>query len=315
MEQETKTFFTPYHILMGSILVISLGALVYSILKVKKRYLDWPSYSLSKLQLPSLQSPESENVTAASSEAPITIFRPFNQSLPSDYYGVFKVDRTNSATLIVSNSAGYHEVVVYKYPSWEIAYAETNISEVPMDFLESGNYVVAVFSPSKEIEGALNLTKNTMRPEPKSKIHRVTSTQVAENRDIAVAASVNALNPTGTREILRMHASDLPIWPKPVYTRVQTLTTTIPPSASAIFVAVPSYGYILEGADEHLGQIVHEGNNAAIYRAATQTSGSLFGTGDRFIYITVLYPDISPTSPTLTSPTTTAFVFAPRVEI
>jgi hypothetical protein len=331
------SFLTPQNIVVAAVSLIAAATFVYILVKAKQRYIDWPEIPLVKLESPmvnsqeTLSAPDSGTLTITgrgkTSESPITIFRPYNHKTPADYYGVFRVDKSSSATLVVSNTEGYHEVVVYKYPSWEVSYAETNINEVPMDFLENGDYVIAVFSPSLEIRGTLQTAPNTSRPRPKSRVHRVTSAQIAENRDITVAASVNALAPTGTREILRVFASETSIWPKPVFTRIQTLYTPIPPTATAIFISVPSYGYVMEGADEHLGQVIHEGNNAAVYRAVARpaalaggklvdatTDPTTIDSVGRVISVTVMYPDISPDSPATTSPGTAVFVFAPSMQ-
>lgn len=315
-------------------IAVFVFSLIYSIRKLKEKYIDYPKYDLVEIVEPMTfqtlengQTIDFLDMAAAIGRGMLarpamTMARPQNPNNPQDTHGIFTIDRSNSATLTVTTDGGYHEVVCYRYPSWEVVYAETNITEVPFDFLENGNYIVHVFSTSREIRGSLDIARNTNRPRPESRSHRVITSQVSESREEAVNASIDALAPLGTKEILRIESSETNIWPKPVYSRLQTLYSRIPDEAVAVFISVPSYGYILEGAEEHLGQLVHEGHNAAIYRAAAQhpalsggriMDSNIRETQERVISLTVLYPDINPDSPIKISPSTTMYVYGPDV--
>jgi hypothetical protein len=246
---------------------------------------------------------------------PLIMTRPFDKTNASDYYGVVEVSRTKSATLSITSPPSYFEVVVYEYPSWDVAFAETNLSELPFDFLPEGNYATVVFSVEDGIRGELTKCANSGRKPPPARSHRSSTPSIAAARDDAIASAVAGLSSRGTNEVLRVKSSPSVIWPLPVFTRVETLYVPVPRSAVNVYVSIPSYGYVIEGRDAHLGSIIHETNYAAIYRAipqnpATINMGTEVHANNRVVSLTVVYPDIDPTNAESASPSTCLFAFS-----
>jgi hypothetical protein len=101
--------------------------------------------------------PVAPNATAASrgrattAPPPLAMLRPYDAENPGDYFGTVTLTSADAAEVRVSSCDGetgsYFEVVVYEYPSWNVAYAETCTPVVPLDFLAHGTYAVVVFAP------------------------------------------------------------------------------------------------------------------------------------------------------------------------
>lgn len=298
-----------------------------------RRKIVWPRYSLVKLETPPTVSTttitsftDSEDVSASSTTSPKTsstaltkassvlsesfyktpllLSRPFNKESPGDYYGTVKITKKQSAKLTVSSNH-YFEVVIYTYPGWKVVYAETNINEIPFDFLDEGTYSVVVFSVDSII-GELEITKNTNRLKPPSRFHRITSSEVAEKRDETLSHVVDSLSPKGTVRAIHITSSPFTVWPGAVYTRVETLYAVVPEETVAIFATFPSYGMIVDGVDDHLGSLAHEGNSSAVYRIISKQHES---GNYRYVSMTIVYPDISPDSPIPISPTCSLFIY------
>ena len=184
-------------------------------------------------------------------------------------------------------------------------YAETNINEIPFDFLEEGTYTVVVFSVDSVI-GELELTKNKNRLKPPARFHRITSSEVAEKRDENLSRVIETLSPKGTVRAIQIGSSPFTVWPGPIYTKVETLYAVVPEETVAIFGTFPSYGMIVEGAEEHLGSLAHEGNSSAVYRIISKQHES---GNYRFVSMAIVYPDISPESPVPISPLCSLFIY------
>lgn len=241
--------------------------------------------------------------------------------------GAFSLTNAMSGTLYISSTSGVHEVVIYKYPSYEIAFAETNISEVCLNFLGVGEYICWVFSVSDSATANLKLHPRPLNisfTRPLPKLHRDVLPAVAKIREDRILGAIKMFAPPHSDLILTVESQPSTIWPKPMYTRVESIFATIPDEATAIFLSVPSYGYVVNGALEHLGPIVHEIANCAIYRvvskpitaAGSTDNADLFmalrNTKKSVVSLRVVYPEISPSCLTV-SPMTKIFVFSPRV--
>lgn len=299
--------------------------LLYSI---KRRAIDWPVYSLRKLESPIAATTfRKEEITApgvygrgAFASPPILMSRPYNTNAPGDYYGVVRITSNISATLSVSSQGDYYEVVIYSYPDWTPVFSEVNITEIPFDFLEAGTYTVVVFSISP-VKGEISMCKNTSRPKPFARAHRLCSEKVASLREDAITEAVSLLAPQDSIEIVRATSSPTYVWPSTVHTKIETVFTIVPDDATAIFVTVPSFGYIVEGGNEHLASIVHERAGVAIYRAVAQppsisggrlVEGSMDDSECRVISITAIFPNIEPESAKTGLPKLGVHVYARR---
>jgi hypothetical protein len=230
--------------------------------------------------------------------------RPFSASRPDDYFGIIEVSSRRSAVLTVNLSAkahGYSEVVVYRYPEWTVAYADTYVTELAFDFLPHGNYTAIVYAVAP-VEGVVETCRNKNRPAPAKRSHRVTNRDTADNRNASTDSVVSANAPAGSYSYNIIPSKHTNVWPGTVFTRVETINTNIDSDVTGMFISVPSYGFVVEGANKHLGSLIHEGNNTAIYRVLSSHDSSK-------ISITVVYPDMDPKS--IISPSTCLYTFKP----
>jgi len=250
-------------------------------------------------------------------------FRPYNPEAPEDYYGVFTVSASKSATLVIDKGPEYFEVVVYSFPDWKVVYAETNVPLIHMDFLPHGDYATVIFSigDDSNTSGFLEISRNSKRDKPASKSHRMTSKNVAKTRNDCISRIAKSAAPADASEYMCVGSSPVFMWPGSIYTRVEQITVPVPTDSLGIIVAIPSYAYIVSGADEYLGNIVHEANSIVVYKASPKFSEmtEVHGDDDDFdvvsngnnstISLTVVYPDIDPESPEPISPPTEAYVY------
>lgn len=287
--------------LIAGVCVVAFVAIFCFILsRIKKRAFDWPVYSLRKLETPfAAATPESSPFVfgRGAHTPPLVMARPYNPESPGDYFGVVKITPIRSATLNVSTNGDYHEVVIYSYPDWAPVFSEININEVPFDFLKPGTYAVVVFSITP-VKGELAICRNASRPRPSVRAHRTYGAKAIELREDAVSEAIAISAPSGCIEVMRATSSPTFVWPRSVFTRVETVFAVVPEDATAIFFAIPSFGYIVEGGSEHLGAIIHERVGMAIYRAIAQPpslAGGLIGGIDstsRVISITAVFPNV-----------------------
>jgi hypothetical protein len=247
------------------------------------------------------------------STSPLFQARPYCPSKPDDYFGVITISSRKSATLTINLTAethGYSEVVVYNYPEWTIVYSETGLSELPFDFLPDGTYTAIVYATAP-VEGVLETCRNRKRSAPVKRVHRTTNQLVSDMRNASADSVVSALAPSGTSLVDTVQAEPVFVWPGTVFTRVETLSAVVSPDTAAIYIALPAYGFVVEGANEHLGPLIHEGNCTAIYRAvlSPQKMSSTVNQIENRIHLTVVYPNIDPTFSHNASPNTTLYVF------
>jgi hypothetical protein len=260
-------------------------------------------------------------------DQPLLQYRPFDTQKLDDYYGIITVTDTQSGHLTVSSHStnDYFEVVIYKYPTWTVAYAETNISELDLDFLEKGNYVIIVFAV-EPVEGYFSIIAQNNRKRPVAKNHRLFQRKLANAKDENAERIIYNHICGGSSELFRISSNPAYIWPGAIFTRVETLYFSTPIETTEIFITVPSYGFIVEGANEHLGTLLHEGDSVSIYRAIAKYPWEAGGSGaskdnekiatppstehsDMVVSITVVYPNIDPDSEATISPSLRAFIF------
>jgi hypothetical protein len=318
--------------------VVLCCAILYTAILAKRRYLDWPRRPLMLLEggtqkkykrrghrdaLKSLK-PTRCCITAPSA---VRMYRPFNLNNPGDFYGTIEITQTRSATLTISAAGDDFEVVIYSYPDWSTVYSNTNLHEVPFDFLPPGLYTAIVFSTSASvvIEGALDVCTTSRRKKPPEKAHRKCAPYVTDLRDQAAAAAVEASAPSGTTETSRVVSYPAFLWPSPVHTKIEELFASIPAHTAAtasFFIAVPAYGVIVSGFEDHFVEKIHEGNHTSIYSAVAKEPTMPSVNSDvedensddeEFVIISVIvaYPgmDGSATRAETISPTTTLFVY------
>lgn len=317
------TWWNLKYIVAGLIVLSAAVAIGVFLWRLKRKVLDWPTSTLVPLTTPLPSEAAAAAVSAATAGGgahrklgaagtpPLWIYRPYSETLPANYYGAVNISRAWSAT-VRTNSSDYHEIVVYAYPLWEIVAATTTplSGEFSLDFLAPGTYTVAVFSPNP-IEGSMQMCRNEKRSRPADKTYRVTSAETAAYRNAAAESAVASLVPVDAEQLLRISSAPTFLWPPTRYTHVETVFAVVPEAAAVAFIVVPSYGYITEGGEEHLGPMLHEGAGFAIYRgiAATLESQNPESAAVMYISLTVAYPDISPASPVAVSPKTMVYIY------
>lgn len=240
-------------------------------------------------------------------------FRPYNPLATDDFFGIINITNRKSVKLTVYPSPqtnGYFEVVIYKYPEWRVVYSETSINELYLDFLPAGEYASIIYSIAP-IEGVLETCRNNKRPKPNFKSHRLTNQHVIDLRNAANDSFISSIAPNNAEEYEIIDSKPVFMFPGTVYTRVENITTNLfdlsttneNESVKEAFLVLPSYGYVVEGAEKHIGALIHESNNSAIYRIKNNT-----GNWNEQIKISVVYPDID-TKMTENSPSTNIYAF------
>lgn len=250
--------------------------------------------------------------------------------------GSFVLSEDAGGTISASSDSGTHEIVMYRYPSYEIAHSEPNVTELVIDFLPPGEYTCFVFAIGSAVDAKLTLRKKrtgttTMR-RPPSRIHRSTLETIAKTREARIAGIVESLAAPGSRLVFAASSAPSQMWPRPLYMRVETLSAAVPDETTELFIVVPSYGFVVSGAVEHLGPVIHESANFAIYRCVarpfttaarsdfaflqrrrrdTAASSSTSRDDHNTINVQVVYPDMA-ISATHLSPQTRVFMFAPE---
>ncbi len=246
--------------------VVAVAAIGYAVYHFKTRYVDWGEAPLVDL------AGAAPVFGAAASAPPVDLFvaRPYSADMPNDYFGVIEITETAAAAVHTSTTDGYFEVVVYEYPSWNIVYAETCVSELPLDFLDPGMYTVLVFSAVPASGKLVHHRRNRARERPQPRAHRSFSRDIAMLRDDAIESVITHNAPEGHARILCQVAAPVSRWPAPVYTHMESLFVVVPPHATHMFVSLPAYGIIIEGAREHIHELVHSGDGTSIHRAVAR---------------------------------------------
>lgn len=149
-------------------------------------------------------------------------YRPYNCNNSSNYYGIFKITSKNAYKLYVSSS-DYYEVCVYKYPEWEIVYAETNISEIDLDNLPLGEYTIMIHSIG-EIKGSLEKTSKCNKPLPESRLHKKGNSELYDEVSLLYNDVSKLMGEEDLYPNIQDFTSDaLKSWPKNLYTREEIL--------------------------------------------------------------------------------------------
>jgi len=224
----------------------------------------------------------------------------------NNFFGVFEVSDEYSAVLNITETTGentYNEIVVYSYPDWKVAYANTKVDEVFFDTLKPGKYCLALFSVEK-LKSVITLPiENLGKPLPLHRPHRKTSGTNHDSREASIESVVLTTANEPISEALNVKSTPIFVWPGAVYTRVENINTVVSPNIKKLLLTVPSFGFISEGYAQHIGagNKVHEGDNTSVYKVVTDDKN--------MVNITVVYPNIDPESEVVISPSLTLYGF------
>lgn len=152
----------------------------------------------------------------------INHYRPYNKNDKLNYLGIFNINDNHDYVLNVTSN-DYYEVCVYKYPSWDIKYSETNIKNLHLGFLENGNYVCIVHSLGK-INGYLENISKEHKIVPSSTTHINGTSSLYDKVDIVYEHICKLMKKRNLNPIDIDYSSiTIDKWPKMVYTKIESL--------------------------------------------------------------------------------------------
>lgn len=190
-------------------------------------------------------------------ESSLKHYRPYNRDNPSNYYGIFKLQQNCGYKLTVSSS-DYYEVCVYKYPHWDIVYAETNICEIDLDSLPDGEYTVMIHSLD-EVKGCLTKTKKrATKCFPEERLHNKGNSHLYDEAS-QLYDHVTQLHSNLSPDKIDYTSEALTCWPKTMYTREEKLK--FHPHCEVTVVIVPKNEYIKID-----GEIIAHSENMKAYQ-------------------------------------------------